>query len=131
MNPQDFIFLNLGVALVIAVLFFRGRKQKSPTRLRFARSARPSQPPVERPKTSVEEGEEESERRSVNLNVMFNYNGHSWDAYEVLGVPAGSSMPAVDKAFNESLKTSRKESEEFLRAAYDSICSDRRKCSRA
>ena len=23
------------------------------------------------------------------LNVIFNYNGESWDAYEVLGLPAG------------------------------------------
>jgi hypothetical protein len=38
------------------------------------------------------------------LNVVFNYNGESWDAYEVLGLPAGSSLESVERAFQESLQ---------------------------
>ncbi len=29
------------------------------------------------------------------LNVFFNYKGHSFDAYEVLGVPAGSNLTEI------------------------------------
>ena len=39
------------------------------------------------------------------LNVVFNYNGHSWDAYEVLGLPAGSSLEMVQQAYREALAT--------------------------
>ncbi len=44
------------------------------------------------------------------LNVMFNYNGHSWDAYEVLGVPAGSNFENSFLAFEKLTKTMDQES---------------------
>lgn len=56
-----------------------------------------------------------------NLNVMFNYNGHSWDAYEVLGVPAGASLPIVTEAYQRAIKRCEKESIEFLETAYKAI----------
>ncbi|MNL73123.1 hypothetical protein D3C87_1985380 [compost metagenome] len=52
---------------------------------------------------------------------MFNYNGHSWDAYEVLGVPAGASMKIVTDAYQTALRKSDKESMEFLETAYNAI----------
>jgi hypothetical protein len=55
------------------------------------------------------------------LNVMFNYNGHSWDAYEVLGLPAGSSPENVERAFAEALKTTDGKSHMFLKAAHRAI----------
>lgn len=39
-----------------------------------------------------------------NLNVMFMYNGHSFDAYEVLGIPAGSSYQTAQKAYEELMQ---------------------------
>jgi hypothetical protein len=56
-----------------------------------------------------------------NLNVFFNWNGHSWDAYEALGLPAGSSREAVTRAFVEAERTSDPEALPFLRAAFDAI----------
>lgn len=55
------------------------------------------------------------------LNVVFNYNGHSWDAYEVLGLPAGSSPEKVDQAFRESLASVDIGSRSFIEAAYRAI----------
>lgn len=59
--------------------------------------------------------------KSKTLNVMFNYNGHSWDAYEVLGVPAGASIKSVTDAYQAALRRCDKESVEFLETAYNSI----------
>lgn len=55
------------------------------------------------------------------LNVMFNYNGHSWDAYEVLGVPAGSNFESSFLAFEKLTKTMDNESKSFMLAALEAI----------
>lgn len=60
---------------------------------------------------------------SKDLNILFNYNGHSWDAYEVLGLPAGASLVDVTKAYQGMLKTADPESHEFLETAFKSILS--------
>jgi hypothetical protein len=56
-----------------------------------------------------------------NLNVHFNFNGHSWDAYEVLGLPAGSSSERVEAAFTAALERSEPSSREFFEMARDAI----------
>ncbi|HWU42956.1 MAG TPA: hypothetical protein VN132_05940 [Bdellovibrio sp.] len=59
--------------------------------------------------------------KTKSLNVIFNYNGHSWDAYEVLGVPAGASIPTVTEAYQTALRRCDKTSVEFLETAYKAI----------
>lgn len=56
-----------------------------------------------------------------DLNVHFNFNGHSWDAYEVLGLPAGASHEKVDAALQDALSRSEIESREFYKMACDAI----------
>lgn len=56
-----------------------------------------------------------------DLNVIFNYNGHSWDAFEVLGIPAGSSRDRVENAFREACGRVEADSRPFLEAAYHAI----------
>lgn len=56
-----------------------------------------------------------------SLNIMFNWNGHSWDAYEVLGLPAGSSREAAHAALQAALRRCDAETVPFLQAAYDAI----------
>lgn len=65
-------------------------------------------------------GEKESAPRR-SLNVIFNYNGHSWDAYEVLGLPAGSPIDKVNEAYQSCLKLVDQESRVFVDTAYQSI----------
>lgn len=55
------------------------------------------------------------------LNVLFNYNGHTWDAFEVLGLPAGSSPAAAQEAFTKLCQQVQPESVEFLQAALAAI----------
>lgn len=57
-----------------------------------------------------------------NLNVLFNYNGHAWDAYEVLGVPAGASLPMVTAAYQKAVQEQvAHQSLDFLETAYKAI----------
>ena len=64
---------------------------------------------------------EGSEVKERDLNVVFQFNGHSFEAYEVLGLPAGSSKSEVDKAYSQALREAEEESKEFLKLAYNSI----------
>ena len=57
---------------------------------------------------------------SRQLNVFFNWNGHTWDAYEVLGIPAGAGREIVIEAFH-NCRTKSPDSTAFLQAATDSI----------
>lgn len=65
--------------------------------------------------------EPDSASQSKSLNVIFVYNGHSWDAFEVLGVPAGSHLPAVETAYKKALSETDKATHEFLRTAFEAI----------
>lgn len=58
---------------------------------------------------------------SKELNVLFNYNGHTWDAYEVFGLPAGASLVEVTRAYQQVLKTADPDSHEFLETAFKTI----------
>lgn len=60
-----------------------------------------------------------------DLSVIFIYNGHSWNAFEVLGVPAGAALRDVTDAYQIALRKAEKESHEFLTCAYQSILSQR------
>lgn len=140
MNSQDFLTLNLvgAGAFLFWYLVSRGGPQK-PTKLNL--KAKDSAPPLIDPVPS-QPGLEPLRRQAPqmgsnvrmlhpdlaantatakSLNVMFNYNGHSWDAYEVLGVPAGASLKTVTEAYNNALRRCDKESVEFLETAYRSI----------
>ncbi len=55
-----------------------------------------------------------------NLNIIFIYNGHSFDAYEVLGAPAGASFALVERFYHESLKQKGYD-QDFLLAAFEAI----------
>ena len=69
----------------------------------------------------LEEAEAALKANAKELNILFNYNGHTWDAYEVLGLPAGASLVDVTKAYQEMIKKSEPESHEFLETAFKTI----------
>lgn len=60
---------------------------------------------------------------SKSLNVLFNWNGHTWDAYEVLDIPAGSSRASVEAAFERMKHKVDPESVPFVTAAFQAIVS--------
>ncbi len=61
---------------------------------------------------------------SRQLNVFFNWNGHTWDAFEVLGVPAGAKREVVVQAFH-ACRAKSPDSTAFLQAATDAILKNR------
>ncbi len=56
-----------------------------------------------------------------SLNVIFMWNGHTWDAFEVLGLAAGSSMDKVRQQFESLHVKSDSGQRKFLEEAYNSI----------
>jgi len=115
-NPKEFLLYYATLILVgVGYLLYRGPRRGF--RLRFRGSARggsggrhgeilPIQGDFERP-----------------INVIFNYNGHSWDAFEVLGLPAGSGREAVDHAYQNALARVDPASRPFIESAYRAISS--------
>jgi len=134
MNSQDFLIMNaVGAgAFILWYLVSRGGGHK-PTKLKLDT---PDSEPVFLPKADkpAEGGSLATKQAAPSvhpdipvrprpkvLNVMFNYNGHAWDAYEVLGVPAGANITMVTEAYHVALRRSDKESVEFLETAYKAI----------
>ena len=123
-----FVFVNLAI-LIGLILYMRTRRYKrvskfkisSPRTTKMA-SNQKMEIELSPPPTAVADSSEE-----ISLNVIFTWNGHDWDAYEVLGLPAGSPMDDVIKAYDEALASVDKQSQEFIHRAYQSICEVKKK----
>lgn len=60
--------------------------------------------------------------RELDLNATyFVFNGHEWDAYEVLGLSRESNLPTITSHYQNLIKTSNPSTFEFYDAAYSSI----------
>lgn len=109
MSPDQFLILNGVIVTLLVVYFLLGKRaQPKPTKLNLRKG---NFTPV----TDIDISNEEE------LNVFFNFNGHLWDAYEVIGVPAGSPMSDVEMAYIKSLTRIDDESKEILQMAYEAI----------
>lgn len=115
MSEKNLILIyTLAVILVIAT-FFIGRRSKKPTSLNMeAKSPQGglkssiklsnkgiSTYSSEKVAGSFTQGNFAQGSEEKSLNIYFNYNGETFEAYEVLGVPAGSSLQFI----KEHLKT--------------------------
>ena len=110
-QPRELLFYYAAVIFIGLVLFVRRRPRRG-MRLNLRARPRPSGQDLVRSEPRA------SERP---LNVVFNYNGHSWDAFEVLGLPAGASFDRVEEAYRQVLAKSDPTSHNFLTAAYRAI----------
>jgi hypothetical protein len=134
LSLHDLLILNGAIVIFVIVSFLLVRKSaRQPVRLRLnekvkldtseaaaatgARSA--SSAGRSSAAQSAAQPSEFSASPEKSLNVIFNYNGHSWDAFEVLGVPAGSSPDAIKAGYEKLLSKTDPESAEFLRTAYE------------
>ncbi len=54
-------------------------------------------------------------------NIWFNWNGHSWCAFEVLGIPSTSSVALAQEAFRQAIGSSETNSHPFLNEAIQAI----------
>lgn len=136
MTSQAFLWMNTGIALALAGLFFFGRwRERDPVRLRLRNGNKwahglvlredahiAAQPTHLRPSSPhSNHGGASFAPKMKSLNVIFNYNGHSWDAYEVLGVPAGAKLETVKAAYLDAIGKSDPQSREFLETAFQTI----------
>ncbi|MBT4762520.1 MAG: hypothetical protein HOO06_12540 [Bdellovibrionaceae bacterium] len=55
------------------------------------------------------------------ISYQFMYNGHAWDACEVLGLSPDFSAEELHQAYERCLQGEAVESEEFFRHAYDTL----------
>ncbi len=76
----------------------------------------------------VDYGDPASLELTVNIpengdvrDVQFNFSGHSFDAYEALGVNRHDSLEVIEAAYNKALEEVEPKSREFVELAYLSI----------
>lgn len=61
----------------------------------------------------------QSQGKARDLNARFIYNGHTFDAYEILGLPAGASKEKIKEAFlNSKSKLSAGNSPDLIDLAF-------------
>lgn len=122
MSSQAFFWVNIGLGVFLILIFLIGKKGiVAPSRLNLKRGwtghkIRPVGPQFRSPPS--ESGPEGP--RAKDLNIMFVYNGHTFDAYEVIGVPAGASFEMVHRFYQEALRREGQD-REFLEAAFLAI----------
>lgn len=122
MSSQSFLLINLGVALALAAVFFIGRgRVRAPAKLNLKARWGRSLSKVAAQSNAGNGNSNSNGEKVKNLNVIFMFNGHTWDAYEVLGVPAGSRMEAVQAAYEKAISQMGGQKTEFIEAAFDAI----------
>lgn len=139
MSSQEVFWIAAAIGALFSLIFMMKSSQKEPTRLRLgggagkdaatdSRAPVPAPPRGSRnirtPREHVSAATAEasaSQAHIRSINVIFNYNGHSWDAFEVLGIPAGAPPKMVNEALERALRSTDPASHEFLRAAHQAI----------
>lgn len=58
--------------------------------------------------------------------VFFAFNGHEWEAYEVLGCQVGEGLEVATKVYQNHLRTSDPSTFDFYEAAYNAILKSNR-----
>jgi hypothetical protein len=107
MGESRFLLINLGVVLLLLILFLR-KSKVAPTRFNLSPKKLPT-------KSNLKTAER-------NLNCMFQYNGHTWDAHELLGVPAGAPAEAIKAGYDQAIKNSvDQQSKAILEAALSAL----------
>jgi len=118
MSSQAFLWVNLGLGFIVVLLFIVGRKGiVPPSRLNLRKGHGPSEKTPVHYRSKPGDAYDENIK---NLNVMFMYNGHNFDAYEVLGVPAGARIEMVEAAFKKAI-AQEGSNKDFLEAALHAI----------
>ena len=138
LNLENFLWFQVG--LVLFAMFYLFRKNRPPLiRMRWGKSTvkgleekaysshnwkKPYLENESRATYSMAESSPEGMRKIIkerNLNVYFNYNGHSWDAFEALGIPAGSSITMAEEAYNRFSDKGDPSAQEFYSCAMQAI----------
>ncbi len=122
----------MGLAAFFLIWFWLGRRNvgNTPTQLRLRNQETPMGdrpvPPKMNPNGQAEakktlSNDELAVKNAKALNILFLYNGHDWDAYQVLGLPAGASLPLVTERYQQLIKQADEGQLAFYDAAYQAI----------
>jgi hypothetical protein len=98
MSSQAFFWVNAVLGLIL-ILFFLRRKKSSRASLT-------------RPVEDV--------RSAQKLSSIFVYNGHNFDAFEVLGLPSDASLEVAQKSYENAIRQNGSD-RTFLEAAFKTI----------
>lgn len=123
-------FLWAQAALVLFAVVYLLRKGKQPgARFRWNKRSGPRPLPAEMDRNEMWRAPAQKPRAASSaadaegrsLNVHFMHNGHSWDAYEAFGLPAGADLGKVERAYREALARTDPSAKEFYDHALDAI----------
>jgi len=105
LNQDQFILAVMGLGLFFYWLFNRDKRQTlqdETSRLNLRRNTSiHSQRGLETLSPSTKEARKLAEGKSRSLNVFFNFNGHTFEAYEILGLPSGANLAQVKEAYSK------------------------------
>lgn len=146
MNSQKLLYINIIIGVLFLLYFLFGRpRPKEPTRLKlknpdspeegnssaekpagFVKISQKNQQSGEyNPQVTVLEPEDKSSSQK-ELAIFFMYNGHDWEAHDVLGVPQGANLKVVTEKYQKLLAENNTQSYDFLEAAYQAILKRKR-----
>lgn len=120
---ENFLWLQAGLVILGAIYILRRASAGGGMRMRWQRSGRILPEEMARP-TEMWGGPATKPRGTTSdrsLNVHFNFNGHSWDAYEALGLPAGAGLEKAEAAYAQAVSKMEPGSKEFYDHALDAI----------
>ena len=130
-NSQLLLYINLGIGLLLVLYFMSGRhKPKPPTRLNMRAKEPEDKAGSKKPvvlEPEVVKAHLEPPPITRSLSVIFMYNGHDWEAHDVLGVPQGASMHEVTQVYQQIVKKTDARSLQFYEHAYAAISERHRK----
>jgi hypothetical protein len=109
-------YIAIVTPIALSILFMR-RGPKAPVQLRLKNE---NSAPLAPRKTVAPEVTPEMSPE-ISINAFFNWNGHLWDAYEALGIPAGSSLESVKTAYQRAITGADDNTKLFFKAAFEAI----------
>lgn len=145
-NSQLLLYLNLGFGVLLVLYFVVGRsKPKQPTKLNLRASESEDslksqnwlEPEATKPlKTNIKTDYALATVKDIsnmgvknerNLSVLFMYNGHDWEAHDVLGAPQGASMHLITEIYQKLIRNADVGSLAFYEQAYNALSDHHRK----
>jgi hypothetical protein len=112
MDPGSLHYLlTYGAVVTVVVVYLLWRPKKRPSRLKLRESQNQNKLDL----VEFRDAPENTFRHERSLNIVFQYNGHDFDVYEVFGLPAGSPLEAVLTTYQSLTK----ETEAGTLAFYD------------
>jgi hypothetical protein len=114
------IWIQIGIALLLVILFMARGKQAGPSRLKLSRK-KAALREISAKKSNVPSTVVHKASGERPLNVLFNYNGETFDAFEVLGLPAAAPWDLIERVYREQFLLKPYPEKVMYEAAYRAI----------